>query len=46
MNYLDTLNIPYRRLIVKDAPHSAIKIYEKRGLEIMKFHATNFGMSK
>ncbi len=46
MEFLDTLRIPYQRLIVKDAPHSATKIYEKRGLEIMKFHATNFGLSE
>ncbi len=46
MEFLDTLKIPYQRLIVDDAPHSASIIYEKRGLEIMKFHATNFGLLK
>ncbi len=46
MQFLDTLKIPYQRLIVQDVPHSAVKIYEKRGLEIMEFHATNFGLSK
>ncbi len=46
MKFLDGLKIPYERLIVKDAPHSAVIIYEKRGLEIMKFHEKNFGLSK
>lgn len=41
MKFLDSLQIPYRRLIVEDAPHSAAVIYEKRGLEIMQFHAGN-----
>lgn len=44
MVFLDTLNIPYQRLIVDDAAHSATQIYEKRGLEIMRFHAKNFGL--
>ena len=39
MKFLDSLKIPYQRLIVKDAPHSARIIYEKKGLEIMQFHA-------
>lgn len=46
MEFLDELKIPYRRLIVKDVPHSAAGIYEKRGAEIMKFHASNFGLLK
>lgn len=44
MKYLDSLKIPYQRLIVPDAPHSGRIIYEKRGSEIMKFHAKNFGL--
>ena len=44
MEFLTSLKIPYERLIVKDVPHSAWKIYEKRGLELMKFHAANFGL--
>ena len=44
MKFLDTLKIPYERLIVEDVPHSAAKIYEKQGLTIMKFHAKNFGL--
>lgn len=44
MKFLDSLGIPYSRLIVEDAPHSAAVIYEKQGLAIMKFHARNFGL--
>lgn len=44
MKFLDTLRIPYKRLIVEGAPHSAAKIYEKKGLEIMQFHQQNFGL--
>jgi len=42
MDFLKTLGIPFERLIVPDAPHSAKIIYAKAGLEIMKFHAHNF----
>lgn len=42
MKFLDEQQIPYKKLIVQDAPHSAKVIYEKRGLEIMQFHAKNF----
>ena len=42
MEFLDSLKIPYKRLIVEDVPHSAQQVYEKRGLELMKFHADNF----
>ena len=45
MKFLDEQQIPYRKLIVKDAPHSAKVIYEKRGLEIMKFHEKNFAQA-
>jgi S-formylglutathione hydrolase FrmB len=45
MEFLKALRIPFERLIVEDAPHSASVIYEKRGLEMMNFHATNFGLS-
>ena len=43
MKYLDKLGIPYEKLIVTDAPHSARIIYEKKGLELMQFHDRNFG---
>ena len=42
MKHLKKLKIPYERIIVADAPHSATIIYEKRGVEIMGFHAANF----
>ena len=44
MEFLTSLKIPYERLIVEGVPHSATLIYEKRGLELMKFHAANFGL--
>lgn len=44
MKFLDSLEIPYTKVIVDGAPHSAKLIYEKRGLEIMRFHAKNFGL--
>lgn len=42
MAFLDSLKIPYEKLIVPDAPHSARVIYEKNGLDLMRFHARNF----
>jgi endo-1,4-beta-xylanase len=42
MKFLDSLKIPYRRLVVEGVPHSAMQIYQRRGIEIMKFHAGNF----
>ena len=46
MKFLDDQQIPYKKLIVEGAPHSAQKIYEKRGLEIMKFHEKNFAAAR
>ena len=45
MQFLTSLKIPYDRLIVKGVPHSAKKIYQKSGLQLMQFHAKNFGLS-
>jgi len=45
MKFLDSLKIPYQRLIVPDAPHSAKVIYEKRALQIMGFHAESFRLA-
>ncbi|MDA1014466.1 MAG: alpha/beta hydrolase-fold protein [Planctomycetota bacterium] len=42
MKFLDSLKIPFARLIVPNVPHSAAQIYEKRGLDLMKFHAESF----
>ena len=46
MEFLDTLHIPYQRIIVPNVPHSAQEIYQKQGLQIMKFHAANFGLER
>ena len=46
MEFLTSLRIPFERLIVDGVPHSATLIYEKRGLELMNFHAANFGLTK
>jgi len=42
MKHLDSLKIPYRRIIVPDTPHNATEVYRKVGGEVMKFHAANF----
>ena len=42
MEFLRELKIPFEFIIVPGVPHSATKIYEKSGLEIMKFHERNF----
>ncbi|MEC9092191.1 MAG: alpha/beta hydrolase-fold protein, partial [Planctomycetota bacterium] len=44
MKFLEALEIPFQRLIIKGVPHSAMKIYEKRGTALMRFHAANFGL--
>lgn len=46
MKHLDSLGIQYGKNIVEDAPHSALKVYEKAGIEVMNFHARNFGLLK
>ena len=46
MAFLDSLQIPYEKLIVDDAPHSAKIIYEKNGLDLMRFHARNFDRTR
>jgi len=40
-DFLHEIGVPHRRLVVPGAPHSATVIYEKKGLEIMRFHAGN-----
>ena len=42
MKFLDELGIPYKKLVVPDAPHSAKMIYEKQGLKLMQYHQRNF----
>jgi enterochelin esterase-like enzyme len=38
MAFLKALNIPFEKVIVEGATHSAKEIYEARGLEILQFH--------
>lgn len=45
MQYLNSLSIPYEKLIVPEATHSAAKIYAHSGLKLMQFHARNFADS-
>jgi endo-1,4-beta-xylanase len=42
MVFLASLKIPFDRLIVEDAPHSAARIYAKQGSAIMQFHVDSF----
>lgn len=42
MEHLRSLKIPFEQRIVKGAPHNAAIIYNRAGIEIMKFHADNF----
>ena len=46
MQHLKSLDIPFEKIIVPDAPHSARLIYQKQGNSIMSFHARNFGLLK
>ncbi|MCM8528021.1 MAG: esterase family protein [Lentisphaeraceae bacterium] len=41
MKFMDSLEISYGKVIVDGAEHSAAQIYDKKGLEIMKFHSEN-----
>lgn len=41
MQFLDSLSIPYEKLIVDGVPHSAMEIYARQAETIMQFHANN-----
>lgn len=41
MKFMDSLEISYGKVIVDGAEHSSAQIYDKKGLEIMKFHSEN-----
>jgi len=41
-DYLNELKVPHKMLVVEGIDHSAFRIYEKRGLELMQFHQRNF----
>jgi len=45
MKYLESLEIPFQKIIVEGAPHSAQKIYDKRGAELFQFHVESFRRS-
>jgi hypothetical protein len=42
MEHLRSLKIPFEQRIIEGVPHSAQMVYEKVGLDVMKFHADNF----
>ena len=46
LGFLSGLGIESERLIVPDVPHSAVQCYEKRGVELMRFHARNFASGR
>lgn len=45
MQYLESLEIPFEKLIVPEVPHSAIQIYQREGLKLIQFHAESFRLS-
>lgn len=42
MEHMRSLKVPFEQRIVEGVPHSVQLVYEKAGLEVMKFHAENF----
>jgi endo-1,4-beta-xylanase len=42
MRHLDSLGIPYRRILVPDVPHNAMQVYERTGSAGVEFHGANF----
>ena len=46
MKHLESLKIPFRKIIVEGAHHSAMEVYATAGIEAMRFHARNFGLIK
>ncbi|KAA5544517.1 1,4-beta-xylanase [Roseiconus nitratireducens] len=46
MQFLKELGIEHKPLVVPDVPHSATKIYGKKGLEIMRFHEASFARQR
>ena len=44
MKFLKTLNLPFERLVAEGVPHSAYQIYQQQGVDLMNFHAANFGL--
>ncbi|MFT5123937.1 MAG: hypothetical protein ACI9TH_000761 [Kiritimatiellia bacterium] len=46
MVFLETLKIPFERVIVERAPHSAAAIYEKECIRMMQFHMDSFQQAR
>ncbi len=44
MAHLKSQGIEHQKMIVPDVGHTAMGIYQKRGLDIMRFHEKNFGV--
>jgi endo-1,4-beta-xylanase len=42
MEHLRSLKIPFEHRVIQGVPHSTQLVYEKAGLEIMKFHVESF----
>ena len=42
MAHLKSLKIPFEQRIIEGVPHNTQMVYDKAGLEIMKFHAESF----
>ena len=42
MVHLKSLKIPFEQRIIEGVPHSTQGVYQKAGLDIMKFHAESF----
>jgi predicted Fe-Mo cluster-binding NifX family protein len=42
MEHLKSLGIEHEKIVVPGVGHSAMGIYDQRGIDIMKFHAGNF----
>ena len=45
MAHLKSQGIEHQKIVVPEVGHSAMEIYKKRGLEIMRFHEKNFGVA-
>ncbi len=45
-DYLESLEIPHELLVIEGVDHSAVRSYEKKGDELMKFHQQSFAAPK
>jgi hypothetical protein len=42
MEHLRSLKVPFEHRVVKGVGHNARLVYERVGLDVMRFHADNF----